>query len=99
MVQDDSTKGATPITNKESAEDRVVRFRTIQNSRGEAIAQKATDTRTKFGRAIAGSILIEAFFPLIALGLFLIAALLIASGKEPQKTQGNRVKNCVTKAI
>ncbi len=51
------------------------------------MGQKATDTRAKFGMAIAGSILVGAFFPLIALTLFLIAALLIASGKEPQKTQ------------
>ena len=86
VVQDDSTNGPTPISNNESAEDRVVRFRTIQNSRREAMGQKATETRTKFGLAIAGSILIGAFFPLISLALFLIAVLLIASGKEPQKT-------------
>jgi len=48
---------------------------------------KVTETRAKFGLAIAGSILVGAFFPLMALALFLVAALLIASGKEPQKTQ------------
>ena len=55
----------------------------------EAIAEAATrpDTRTKFGVAIAGSILVGAFFPLIALALFLVAALLVASGKEPRKTE------------
>jgi hypothetical protein len=51
------------------------------------MTQKITDTRFKFGAAIAVSILVGGFFPLIALMLFLIAALLIASGKEPQKTQ------------
>jgi hypothetical protein len=31
--------------------------------------------------------LVGAFFPLVALALFLIAALLMVSGKEPQKTE------------
>jgi hypothetical protein len=87
VVSDDSTKGPTPTAVDDSAEDRVVDFRAVQNSRREAMTQKVTETRAKFGLAIAGSILIGAFFPLIALVLFLVAALLIASGKEPQKTQ------------
>jgi hypothetical protein len=87
VVSDNITKGHTPTVVDDSAEDRVVDFRTIQNSRREAMGQKATETRAKFGLAIAGAILIGAFFPLIALALFLVAVLLIASGKEPQKTQ------------
>jgi hypothetical protein len=87
VVSDDSTKVFTPTAVDDSAEDRVVDFRTIQNSRREAMTQKVTDARAKFGLAIAGAILIGAFFPLIALALFLVAVLLIASGKEPQKTQ------------
>lgn len=51
------------------------------------MGQNVTDTRLKFGLTIAGSILVGAFFPLIALALFLAAVLLIASGKEPKKTQ------------
>ena len=87
VVQDNSAKGSTQKQSQNAAEDRVVPFRTIKNSRSEAMGQNATGARTKFGLAIAGSILIGAFFPLIALVLFLVAALLIASGKEPQKTE------------
>jgi hypothetical protein len=86
VVQDDSSKGSTHKQSQSPAEDRVVPFRTIKN-RSEAMGQKATEARTKFGLAIAVSILIGAFFKLVALLLFLVAALLIASGREPQKTQ------------
>ncbi|CAJ0882772.1 hypothetical protein AMST5_03368 [freshwater sediment metagenome] len=51
------------------------------------MGQNVTGTRTKFGLAIAASVVIGAFFKLIAFLLFLVAALLIASGKEPQKTE------------
>ncbi len=47
----------------------------------------STGARTKFGLAIAASILVGAFFKLIALALFLIAVLLVVSGREPQKTE------------
>jgi hypothetical protein len=53
----------------------------------EAMGQNVTDTRFKFGATIAASILVGAFFPLIALALFLVAVLLITSAKEPKKTQ------------
>jgi hypothetical protein len=51
------------------------------------MGQNVTDTRFKFGVAIAASILVGAFFPLIAFVLFLVAILLIAAGKEPKTTQ------------
>jgi hypothetical protein len=60
----------------------VVRLRTVSSS-----GQRASGARTKFGIAIATSVLIGAFFPMIALLLFLIAALLIVSGREPEKTK------------
>jgi hypothetical protein len=87
VVQDNSTKGSTQIQSQSPAEDWEAPFRKIQNSRSEAMGQNVPGTRTKFGLAIAVSILIGAFFKLIALALFLVAALLIASGKEPQKTE------------
>lgn len=87
VIYNDRAGDPPPGSTDGPVEDRVVQFRTIKNARSEAMGQKATDTRAKFGIAIAGSILVGAFFPLIALALFLIAALLIASGKEPQKTQ------------
>jgi|APDOM4702015073_1054812.scaffolds.fasta_scaffold153312_1 hypothetical protein len=87
VVQDSSAKGRTSQEGLNAVEDRVVPFRTIKNSRSEAMGQNATGARTKFGLAIAISVLIGAFFKLIALVLFLVAALLIASGKEPQKTE------------
>jgi hypothetical protein len=85
VVQDNSANGSTQM--KDAEEDRVVPFKTIQPSRSEAMGQNAPGTRTKFGIAIAISVIIGAFFKLIALVLFLVAALLIASGKEPQKTE------------
>lgn len=87
VLDDDNDQKSTSVKNDGLAKDRVVTFRTIQNSRSEAMGPNVTDTRFKFGVAIAASILIGAFFPLIALALFLVAALLIASGKEPRKTQ------------
>jgi hypothetical protein len=87
VVQDSSAKGRTSQEGLNAVADRVVPFRTIKNSRSEAMGQNATGARTKFGLAIAISVLIGAFFKLIALVLFLVAALLIASGKEPQKTE------------
>jgi hypothetical protein len=87
VAQDSSAKGRTSQEGLNAVEDRVVPFRTIKNSRSEAMGQNATGARTKFGLAIAISVLIGAFFKLIALVLFLVAALLIASGKEPQKTE------------
>ncbi len=50
------------------------------------MGQNAPEARTKFGIVIAASILVGAFFPLIALALFLIAILLVVAGREPQKT-------------
>jgi hypothetical protein len=85
VVQDNSATGSTQM--KGATDDRVVPFKTIKNSRSEAMGQNASGIRTKFGLAIAASLLIGAFFKLIGFLLFLIAALLIASGKEPQKTQ------------
>ncbi len=87
VVQDRSTKGSAPTQRRGSAGDRVVPFRTIKNSRSDAMAQNSTRARMKFGLAIAASILIGAFFKLIALALFLIAVLLVVSGREPQKTE------------
>ena len=87
VLDDDNDKKSTSVKNDGLANDRVVPFKTVQNSRSEAMGPNVTDTRFKFGVAIAASILIGAFFPLIALALFLVAALLIASGKEPRKTQ------------
>jgi hypothetical protein len=51
------------------------------------MGQNAPEARTKFGIAIAASVLIGAFFPLIALTLFFIAVLLVVAGREPQKTE------------
>jgi hypothetical protein len=87
ILDEDDGNEAAPVNNDGPADDKVVQFRTIQNSRSEAMGQKATETRAKFGMAIAASILVGAFFPLIAFALFLVAVLLIASGKEPQKTE------------
>lgn len=87
VIRDDNEKKSLSLKDDDRAKDRVVQFKTIQNSRSEAMGTNATDARYKFGVTIAASILVGAFFPLIALGLFLVAALLIASGKEPKKTQ------------
>jgi hypothetical protein len=87
VVHDYSAAGSTHKQNQSPAEDRVVPFRTVKNSRSEAMGQNSTRARTKFGLAIASSILIGAFFKLIALALFLVAVLLVVSGMDPQKTE------------
>jgi hypothetical protein len=86
-VVGDNSAASTKSQNEKLVDDSVVPFRVIKNSRSDAMGQNLTGTRTKFGLAIAASVLIGAFFKLIALLLFLVAALLIASGKEPQKTE------------
>lgn len=87
VVEDISPERSTHKQNQSPAEDRIVPFRTVKNSRSEAMGQNSTRARTKFGLAIAISIMVGAFFKLIALALFLIAVLLVVSGREPQKTQ------------
>ncbi len=71
---------SSPEGRKESAD--VVRLRPVQGA-----GQKASGARTKFGAAIAVSLLVGAFFPLLSFLLLLISALLIASGREPEKTR------------
>lgn len=86
-VVGDNSAASTKSQNENLIDDSVVPFRVIKNSRSDAMGQNVTGTRTKFGLAIAASVLIGSFFKLIAFLLFLVAALLIASGKEPQKTE------------
>jgi len=88
VIHERIEENSLPVKDDGRAEDRAVQFKTIQNSRSKAMGSNVTDARYKFGVTIAASILIGAFFPLIALGLFLVAALLIASGKEPKKNPG-----------
>jgi hypothetical protein len=76
----------TASHNSDPGEERVVRLQTIKGSKERNMDQKSNEARIKFGAAIAISIIVGAFFPMIALVLFAIAALLIASGKEPTKT-------------
>jgi hypothetical protein len=80
VVDADATSGASPGGRKDSAD--VVRLRTVQGQ-----GQKASGARAKFGVAIAVSVLAGAAFPLLSFLLLLIAALLIASGREPEKTR------------
>jgi hypothetical protein len=87
VVQDGGANGSTHNQNQRAAGDRVVPFRTAKDSRSDAMGQTTPEARTRFGIAIAASVLIGAFFPLISFALFLIAVLLIASGREPQKTE------------
>lgn len=84
VISETNAKGAVK---EKAAEDRVVRFRTIQGSGDQAMGQNATERRAKYGLSIAVSILIGAFFPLIAVFLFLVAALLIFSGREPKRAE------------
>lgn len=60
----------------------IPRLRVVSSS-----GERASGIRAKFGIAIALSIVAGAFFPLISLLLFAIAALLVASGREPAKTK------------
>lgn len=72
--------------NSDSSDDRVVRFQTIKGSRVGNMDQRSNEARAKFGAAIAISIFVGAFFPTVAILLFAVAVLLVASGKEPERT-------------
>ena len=74
VVRDDSAKEPTQTHGQIPAEDRVVPLRPLKN-RSEAMGQNSTAARTKFGIAIAASVLVGAFFPLISFALFMIAVL------------------------
>ncbi len=81
VVDANAKSAASPEAGRGSAD--VVRLRTV-----EGAGQKASGARTKFGLAIAASVLLGAFFPILALLALLVAALLIVSGREPEKTHG-----------
>ena len=83
VIQDGRDKGSV----KRPAVDPVVPFPTAKNFRSEIMGQNAAATRAKFGLGVASSVIIGAFFPLIALPVFFVAVLLVISGKEPQKTE------------
>lgn len=87
VVSDSGASETDRMKGEGLQEGRVLPFIASRNPRSEAMGQNATEARTKFGLAIAVSILVGAFFPLIALVLFLVAVLLAVSGKEPQKTE------------
>ena len=56
-------------------------------SEQSSFQQHAAPVRAKYGYVIAGAVIAGLFFPMIAMVLLLIAALLIFSGREPKKAQ------------
>ncbi len=86
-VVQNSRKGTAPTQSHDAAEERVVPLRAIKNSSRDAMGRNLTEARTKLGLVIGSSILIGAFFKLIALAVFLIAVLLVVSGREQRKTE------------
>jgi hypothetical protein len=66
--------------------ERVILAQIVEEPEEDSMDQRSNEARFKFGAAIAISVVAGAFFPMVALVLFLIAALLIASSKEPTKT-------------
>jgi len=67
--------------------DRVVPIRPKPEEAFDRGDKVMTINRAKYGILIAVAVLAGLFFPLLAIVLLAIAGLLIASGREPQKTE------------
>lgn len=68
-------------------EGNVEQFKPRLASAQDMLQEKVAPVRAKYGYAIAGAVLAGLFFPMIAMVLLAIAALLIFSGREPKKAQ------------
>lgn len=69
------------------ATDRVVPIRPKSDEAFESESGGIALKRAKYGILIAVAVLAGLFFPLLAIVLLAIAGLLIASGREPEKTR------------
>jgi hypothetical protein len=84
----DSVEEKPPQTSHASyTNDRVVPIRPKLEEAFDRGDKVMTINRAKYGILIAVAVLAGLFFPLLAIVLLAIAGLLIASGREPQKTE------------
>jgi len=74
-----------------SGGDRVVPIRSVYTNpasqRPSATPASATKSRSKIGALIAASVLTGLLFPTISVLLLILAALMVASGQEPARTE------------
>jgi len=83
-------KATAPSSDRPSQpprEGNVEQFKPRLASAQDMLKEKVAPVRAKYGYVIAGAVLAGLFFPMIAMVLFVIAALLIFSGREPKKAQ------------
>jgi hypothetical protein len=72
---------------EQPAENNVEKFKPRLASVQDRLQEKAAPARLKYGYVIAAAVLAGLFFPMFAMILLAIAALLIYSGKEPKKAR------------
>lgn len=80
-----SESKAEPSPAATTTEERVVPLRPVPSSTRGSASQKSTQHRSMYGVVIGLAVLAGLFFPTVAVLLLLVAALLIASGREPKK--------------
>jgi hypothetical protein len=86
-VATDQNNGSPAKGVQESMEENVERLKPRLGSVHDRRQEKNSPDRTKYGYVIAAAVLAGLFFPMLAMILLVIAALLIYSGKEPKKTR------------
>jgi hypothetical protein len=81
--------GVAESTTREN--DRVVSIRSVYTNeaaqRATTSSASATKSRSKIGALVAISVLTGLLFPMISILLLILAALMIASGQEPERTE------------
>ena len=87
IISQDTSEPAKTMLSGSAAGDRVVPIRPIKEESYNSGNNSMTINRAKYGILIAVSVLSGLFFPLVAVLLLVVAGLLIASGREPQKTE------------
>ena len=87
IITQNTAKPAKPTSNEPFDEERVVPFKPIKQEAFDSKTGKAINNRTKYGIMVAVAVLSGMFLPLISIFLLVIAGLLIASGREPKKTE------------
>jgi hypothetical protein len=87
VVSDQGATHSTESPSQQPKEENIEQFKPRLASAQDSPPENVTSVRAKFGYAVAGAVIASMFFPMIAMVLLVIAALLIFSGREPRRAQ------------
>lgn len=87
VVSDQTTASSSEGPSQRPKEENVEQLKPRLASAQDKVQGKTGPVRAKYGYLIAGSVIVGLFFPMIAIVLLAIAALLIFSGREPRRAQ------------